>query len=265
MINKNNMRLNKYQLELAITDFCNLNCSLCSQGTPWQKNKKTMSLEQIERISKFIEPFEFQAIKLSGGEPTLHPRFGEICENFKRWFPARRYKLATNGFQLEKFIKHLEIFDDIELSLYPGRNDEVFNRLVKLNLPNLTALGKEDYQELDDIFQESNLNKTNIYKRCPYSEIFKVVQDRIYPCCVIFGLSVIKDINLDAISVLLDENWRQNLAKINIEPYCKYCYVDVPAPVKALLYKTIVRAGRWGKQNIKPLRPIIKWLQQKLC
>lgn len=257
------MKLNKYQLEIAITDFCNLNCSLCSQGTPWQKNKRIISLNELERFSKLVKPFEFQVIKLSGGEPTLHPQFAEICDNLKKLFSAHRYKLATNGFRLEKFINYLEVFDDIELTHYFGRNDEIFGKLVKLNLPNMTPVDKQDYQELEDIFQEKNLNKTNIYKHCSYSEIFKIVQDRIYPCCVIFGQSVVKDINLDTISVPLDENWRENLAKINLEPYCRHCYIDVPGSVKALLYKTAVKAGRWGKQ-IKPLSLIIKRIQREL-
>jgi len=258
------MKLNKYQLEIAITDFCNLNCPLCSQGTPWQKDKKIISLAELEKISRLIKPFEFQTIKLSGGEPTLHPQFAEICDNLRKLFPAHRYSLASNGFQLEKFLDHLKVYDDIELTHYPHRNDEVFEKLVKLNLPNVTAIKKEDYQDLVDLYKAKNLNQTNIYKRCPFAEIFKIVQNRIYPCCVIFGQSVVNNINLDLISAFLDENWRENLAKINLEPYCQRCGVKVPDPTQAILYKTILKVGRWTKRNIKPLAPIIKWTQKKL-
>jgi len=42
------------QLELVITDFCNLNCQLCAQGVSAQKNKKNMSIDYLKDISVFL-------------------------------------------------------------------------------------------------------------------------------------------------------------------------------------------------------------------
>ncbi|HDY72634.1 MAG TPA: radical SAM protein [bacterium] len=255
------MKLNKIKLEIDILDFCNLNCPLCVRGIPLQKNKKFTSLDELERISKFIKPFEFHTIKIGGGEPTLHPQFAEICDNLKRLFPAQRYYLATNGFQLEKFKDHLQVFDIIELTEYRGRNEGVFDLAVKLNLPNLVPIRKQDYKELEDIYQESNsLKKVNVYNRCIYRKITIIIQDRIYPCCNIFGQALRQNIDPDMISVPVDENWRENLAKISIESYCRRCFVDVPSPAKAMLNETISSTGRWLRDKIKPLD---KYILQK--
>ena len=215
------------KLEIAITDFCDLDCSLCSQGTPLQKDKKTMTLEELERISRFFKPFEFDVIKISGGEPTLHSQFSEICDGLNGLFPAHEYQLATNGCLLEKYLDKLSVFHRVGLSHYPGKNDAIFSRLNELKVPNFNLRTKEDYAEMDDINTDSNLNKTGIFKSCKWTYIKKVVQSRIYPCCIIFGQSVRHDIDRDKISVPIDEHWRENLLKIDLEPYCRHCYVDV--------------------------------------
>lgn len=225
-----------------------------------QKDKRNISLDELKKMSRLVKPFEFHTVKICGGEPTLHPQFGEICENLKKLFPADNYYLATNGFRLEKFINQIKVFDTIELSQYPGRNDEVFKRLLKLKVPNLVPIRKKEYQEILDVYQEKNLNKTNIYKRCPYKEV-KIVQDRVYTCCNIFGQALRQNIELDKISVSFDENWRENLAEINIEPYCQRCFVAVPGQFRAFLYEREVRVWRWLKKNFKPLTKLIRWLR----
>jgi len=215
------------RLEIVITDFCNLDCPLCCQGTRFQKDKKIMSLKELGRISKLISPFEFDIVKISGGESTIHPQFGEICDKLKEIFPAYAYELATNGCLLEKFLDHLKVFSRIELSRYPGKNDSTFFHLTELEIANLHSSTKDDYSGMEDIYKESNLDKTHIYQSCKWTNIKKVVQSRIYPCCQIFGQSVRQNIDINKISVPLDENWRKNLVKINPEPYCRHCFSDV--------------------------------------
>jgi len=215
------------QLEIAVTDFCDLDCPLCSQGTPLQKDKKTMTLEELERISRFFQPYEFDVIKLSGGEPTLHTQFREICERLEKLFPAYDYLLATNGCLLEKYLDILDFFYTVEISHYPGNNDATFSKLSELKAPNFYLYTKQDYAGLDDVNKESNLNKTGIFKSCKWTYIKKIVQSRIYPCCIIFGQSVRQNIDREKVSVPIDEHWRENLLKIDLEPYCRHCFVDV--------------------------------------
>lgn len=255
------MNLQK-QLEFVITDFCNLNCSLCSQGIPLQKEKKLISLEDLERMAKFIKPFEFQHIKISGGEPTMHPQFSQICGCLRKLFPAYNYYLATNGFMLEKFVNDVKIFDVIILSEYPGRNEKLFEKSVALNLPNLIAQKKEEYKEILDVYEEKNLNETNIYNRCPYAETMKVVQNRIYPCCNLFGQALRQNIPLDKISVVFDENWRENITKLDVDVFCKRCFVKVPSRAQSFIQKSRKKTVSWLiKKNPALANKCNRWIK----
>ena len=91
-------------------------------------------------------------------------------------------------------------------------------------------IAKRDAIEMVDVNEENNLGKHRIYDNCPYAGYRKIVQDRIYPCCVIFGQATRRDIDLGEISVPFDDNWRENLRKIDIEEHCRHCFVDVDAP-----------------------------------
>jgi len=245
-------------LELAITYFCNLACPLCSQATPLQKDKATMSIEDLEAIARIVEPHQFYAIKLSGGEPTLHPRFGEICDRLPEFFPGRRYLLATNGKLLAKYLDRLAVFDRIDLSEYPGHNDEEFARLYPSRLSNLSATIKQDYVELDDVFAEKNRELETVFRHCHQSSVKKIVQDRIYPCCVVFGNLTRQGSDPGEVSAPMDEHWKRNLDRIDIEPHCRRCWVKVetglPAKIRHFARRAFSRRavlarelwqGRW--------------------
>lgn len=224
----------KKVLELVVTDFCNLSCKLCVQGVPYQDNKKFMSFDDIVHLSQYFKPYEFNMVKISGGEPTIHHDFGRICDNLKRLFPAKSYALATNGILLHKYIEQTRFFSLIDLTHYLGENDAVCQQLREMSFPNLKYHARSESSGLVDVFEEKNLNKNNVFETCSYyfpPRINKVVQDRIYPCCNIFGLSVLRGVgDPDKISVRVDKDWRENLSKLDIESYCKRCFYDVIHP-----------------------------------
>jgi len=251
-------------LELVITDFCNLKCRLCSQGVPLQKDKREMSLKELVRISKFFKHYEFDVIKISGGEPTLHSQFREICDNLKELFPAYFYRLATNGCLLEKYLENVLVFDQIDLSNYPGKNDGVYSRIVNLKIPNIYTFKKEDYIQMMDIYQEKNLDKTNIFNSCINRNIKKIIQSRIYPCCNIFGQSFRQNISQNKISVSVDNNWRENLEKISIETYCKRCWIGVDTENHILSMRKFSRNIRRSLSERKSLYKKKKILLNRL-
>ena len=64
----------------------------------------------------------------------------------------------------------------------------------------------------------------------PVSNVKKVVQDRIYQCCIIFGQSIRQAFDREEISVSLNDTRRENLQGIDIERHCRRCFIDVDAP-----------------------------------
>ena len=230
--NKKKFDYSEMALNFIITDFCNLDCEYCIQGVSFIKEKKIMSLEDIRYYSKLIKEDEFNLIKLSGGEPTLHPQFGKVCEALKTLFPGRQYYIATNGKMLKKHLNMIDNIDYVQLSNYPGVNDEEYNEILKNKdrFPNIIFIKKQKDSELENVFVANNLNLKKAYKYClrhfpPY--IKTIHNRRIYQCCVIFGNAMRQKINHKEISVEFDKNWRENLLKLDINRFCKTCFVNV--------------------------------------
>lgn len=224
-------------LELVIIDFCNLDCKFCAQSVPYMENKKLTSFDELVEMSKYFKPHEFHTIKISGGEPTTHHDFGRICENLSELFPATWYVLATNGVLLQKHLDAIKHFSYIDLAHYPGFNDKVCAEINELQLPNLVCKTMDD-EAMVNIFEEKNIGKKDIFRTCSIyfaPKVIKMVQGRLYPCCNIFGLSVTRDhVDAENISVEIDAHWRENLNRVDIEPYCPSCFYDVIDPASAL-------------------------------
>jgi len=78
-------------------------------------------IKRLEKVKEKIKSDD--SIYLTGGEPTLHPRFLDILEYISHHFPKQKIKLLTNGrrFFYKDFTKKvLEISNnfDVDLSIY---------------------------------------------------------------------------------------------------------------------------------------------------
>ena len=61
-------------LRISVTDRCNFRCTYCmpEEGMKWLPRADVMSFEEIERLSRiFVERFEVDGLRLTGGEPTV--------------------------------------------------------------------------------------------------------------------------------------------------------------------------------------------------
>ena len=108
-------------LLIEVTDNCNLRCPTCyaASGPERQTHR---SLEQIERMLDLGVRNEDEAdvVQISGGEPTVHPRFFEILDAAKRR-PIRHLMVNTNGIRIARepgFAERLKGYEpDFELYL----------------------------------------------------------------------------------------------------------------------------------------------------
>jgi len=110
--------LNK-SLEIQILLACNWSCVSCDQFSQFSKfawvKKGTMSLEQIAHFCAEMRAgnFYFGRIRLVGGEPTIHPRFGEIVGMLREELIDNGHvavlEVVTNGSHPEKIkpVAHL--------------------------------------------------------------------------------------------------------------------------------------------------------------
>jgi uncharacterized radical SAM superfamily Fe-S cluster-containing enzyme len=85
---------------VEITDQCNLTCPICySESSP--KRLTHRSLEQVEFMLDCVVRNEGEpdVVQISGGEPTIHPRFWEIMDAARRR-PIKHLMLNTNGLRI---------------------------------------------------------------------------------------------------------------------------------------------------------------------
>lgn len=69
-------------VDVKITDFCPFGCPYCYQGSTTQGQHASMS--DIRLITQSLESMEVFEVAIGGGEPTMHPKFIEILQNFRR-------------------------------------------------------------------------------------------------------------------------------------------------------------------------------------
>ena len=85
---------------IEVTDRCNLSCPTCyAMSSPHYGRHRTM--EEIEQMFDVIVASEGEpdVVQLSGGEPTIHPRFWDIMDLAKTK-PIKHLMLNTNGIRI---------------------------------------------------------------------------------------------------------------------------------------------------------------------
>lgn len=102
----------EFELKFEVTDSCNLNCSFCHQKAGQHKKmKEFFSLDRFEQIiASAKNEKKIQYVRITGGEPTLHPQIIGFLETVKK---AGMYSiLNTNAIALdiEKLIPIVDLW-----------------------------------------------------------------------------------------------------------------------------------------------------------
>ena len=61
-------------LRISVTDRCNFRCTYCmpEEGMKWLPRSDVLTFEEMERLARiFVERFEVDGLRLTGGEPTV--------------------------------------------------------------------------------------------------------------------------------------------------------------------------------------------------
>ncbi len=88
-------------LRISITDRCNFRCVYCMEpDVRFAPPQDLMSVEQIVRIARVAERLGVRKIRITGGEPTVHPELDEILARIGESTDVE-LALITNGVGLE--------------------------------------------------------------------------------------------------------------------------------------------------------------------
>lgn len=83
-------------IQIHITRACDLSCTGCTQGSNLGGKPVMMSVEQFDKACRSLRGYE-GVIGVFGGNPTLHPKFTEICEVMTHHFPFEQRGLWSNN------------------------------------------------------------------------------------------------------------------------------------------------------------------------
>ncbi|MCE9619240.1 MAG: GTP 3',8-cyclase MoaA [Planctomycetes bacterium] len=84
-------------LRISITDRCNFRCVYCMEpDVQFQPRESLLTSDEIVRMARIAESLGVRKIRLTGGEPTLHPQLEEIIGGI-RSVTGVEIAMITNG------------------------------------------------------------------------------------------------------------------------------------------------------------------------
>ena len=135
------------EMIINLTYWCNSRCKMCNI---WQvRPKNEMSFEEWEKVMKDPVFKTIEALTISGGEATLHPKFFELSELFVKSMP-KLYQLnvITNGFMTDYIVERVK-----KLITLCKQNNVHLNISVSID-----GIGKvhEDIRRIPNAFEKSS-------------------------------------------------------------------------------------------------------------
>lgn len=230
------MRLNSFELD--ITYDCNLHCRWCNRlcGTKYQKPEH-ISLEQFKRNIQIIEPHidNQTAIRVIGGEPTLHPQIFNILDFLLQNIrPKMRFAIDiySNGVGLKvcqilnkirskysTFTVFGSIPQDSTAGLKRLSSSKDFNIVVSKGGPTgaySIGLHESIYRAAQDVVPNIDYTEDcNYYHYCGYG----ITMYGIFICAMAAHIAVLFKLKggLDHFPLPQEEEEQKQL-------YCKYCF-----------------------------------------
>ena len=106
-------------LRLSLTEACNMSCTYClPEGFPeWYRHRARLSFQDVQTILKGFRHLGFQKIRLTGGEPTIHPDHLKIIGAAKD-IGFETIAMTTNGVKIPNVRPYVDAgLNQINISL----------------------------------------------------------------------------------------------------------------------------------------------------
>lgn len=103
----------KILLALSITSACNLKCFYCrAAGESLDNSLGTIKYDVLKDI--IISAFDngIKNYRITGGEPTIAPYFGELIEFIMKLAPDTIVRITTNGYKIKDYIDIIEKYKE---------------------------------------------------------------------------------------------------------------------------------------------------------
>ncbi len=96
-------------LRVSVTDRCDLRCVYCmpEKGVKWMPKMNMLRVHEYERLVRLAVSMGARSVRITGGEPLIHPRILEIVRAFRGIAGIEDLAMTTNGVGLEHFATRL--------------------------------------------------------------------------------------------------------------------------------------------------------------
>jgi cyclic pyranopterin phosphate synthase len=96
-------------LRISLTDLCSLRCTYCmpAEGLPWLSKAQRLSDHEFLRLSELFLRLGVRSIRLTGGEPLVHPTLPAVVAALAALEPRPEISLTTNGVTLARSAREL--------------------------------------------------------------------------------------------------------------------------------------------------------------
>lgn len=179
------------QIEIDITNKCNLNCASCTHFSPLTKEVVEYDLTTFENDMKRLSTlFVISNIKLLGGEPFLYSRLDELVKLTTNYFPKSKISIYTNGTLRNEIIDLKNKYPKINIvqSKYPMINDV-----------DLIATKKDKTKFRHPLLNiDGNSNPIDAKLVCHSKDCISLFNGRLYICPIMRNIKIFEQsFNLD--------------------------------------------------------------------
>lgn len=97
-------------LRVSLTDKCNLRCTYCmpEEGVDWISKAKHLTIDELRRVITLLCEDGINEIRLTGGEPLLHPEVVEIVKMLNELPTKPEISMTTNATRLDTLADELK-------------------------------------------------------------------------------------------------------------------------------------------------------------
>jgi len=94
---------------ISLTDRCNLSCVYCmpQEGLQWESRADQLSVDEIVRVVETASQGGVKRIRLTGGEPLIHPNIVEVVRRIASIKEIEEVSLTTNAMLLDTLAQPL--------------------------------------------------------------------------------------------------------------------------------------------------------------
>lgn len=247
-VKKRHKKRTVMKIDIPVVEHCNLGCKGCTAFSPLAKEEFLdygQYCDDMRTLAKLTN-HKLSQITFTGGEPMLHPRFGDMLKFARELYPNAEIEFMTNGIlipsQTDEFWK---ICADCgikpKISRYPIKLDTKKIREIERNTGRRVCFSWVGGNDIPvkkmwkyPIDLKGNVPLRNSYKLCSQINSFiRMKNGKIYPCnttaCIEhFNKYFGKDLKLIAGKDYLELDKVSDINEIfdflvTPPPFCRYC------------------------------------------